>query len=93
MAATAEILGNIARQAGAVIMRHYSGMAEARLKSDNSPVTDADEEAEALILAGLARAFPGVPVVAEEEAAAGRIADVADRFFLVDPLDGTKEFL
>jgi 3'(2'), 5'-bisphosphate nucleotidase len=93
MAATAEILGNIARQAGTVIMRHYGGVAEARLKSDRSPVTNADEEAEALILAGLARAFPGVPVVAEEEAAAGRIAKVGDRFFLVDPLDGTKEFL
>jgi 3'(2'),5'-bisphosphate nucleotidase len=93
MTATAEILGNIARQAGVVIMRHYGNVAEARMKSDRSPVTDADEEAEALILAGLARAFPGVPVVAEEEAAAGRIAQVAGRFFLVDPLDGTKEFL
>jgi 3'(2'), 5'-bisphosphate nucleotidase len=66
---------------------------DARFKSDRSPVTDADEEAEKLILAELAAAFPGVPVVAEEEAAAGRIAAVGSRFFLVDPVDGTKEFV
>ena len=56
-------------------------------------MTDADEEAEKLILAELAAAFPGVPVVAEEEAAAGRIAKWRSRFFLVDPVDGTKEFV
>ena len=98
MAAPAEILAGIAREAGELIMDHYRasqlpGMVAARFKPDQSPVTIADEEAEALILAGLAKAFPGVPVVAEEEAAAGRIAEVRGRFFLVDPLDGTKEFL
>src|ERR1700761_9719982 len=93
MTATAQLLGEIALKAGSVIMRHYAAGSEARLKADHSPVTDADEEAERLILAALAHAFPGVPVVAEEEAAAGRIAAVNQRFFLVDPLDGTKEFL
>jgi len=94
MAATAEILADIAADAGLVVMRHYqSGTGQARLKDDRSPVTDADEEAEKVILAALAKAFPGVPVVAEEESAAGRVATVNDRFFLVDPLDGTKEFL
>ena len=98
MAATAEILAKIAAEAGAVVMRHYqagplAGLDMARRKTDRSPVTDADEEAERLILAALARAFPGVPVVAEEEAAAGRMAETGRRFFLVDPLDGTKEFL
>jgi 3'(2'), 5'-bisphosphate nucleotidase len=88
-----ETLVRIARAAGAVVMRHYQSGVEARVKSDRSPVTDADEEAEKLILAELAAAFPGVPVVAEEEAAAGRIADVRSRFFLVDPVDGTKEFV
>jgi 3'(2'),5'-bisphosphate nucleotidase len=98
MAATAEILAEIAAEAGKVVLRHYqagpmAGKNIAREKSDRSPVTDADEEAERLILAALASAFPNVPVVAEEEAAAGRIAAVNHRFFLVDPLDGTKEFL
>jgi 3'(2'), 5'-bisphosphate nucleotidase len=88
-----ETLVRIARAAGEVVMRHYQSGVEARVKSDRSPVTDADEEAEKLILAELAAAFPGVPVVAEEEAAAGRIADVGSRFFLVDPVDGTKEFV
>ena len=86
-------LVRIARAAGVVVMRHYEAGVEARVKSDRSPVTDADEEAEKLILAELAREFPGVPVVAEEEAAAGRVAQVGARFFLVDPVDGTKEFV
>ena len=93
MTATAQLLGEIALKAGSVIMRHYAAGAEARLKADHSPVTDADEEAERLILAELAKAFPGVPVVAEDEAAAGRIATTGSHFFLVDPLDGTREFL
>jgi 3'(2'), 5'-bisphosphate nucleotidase len=98
MAATAPILAEIAALAGAVVMHHYqagplAGKDLARMKADRSPVTDADEETERLILAELARAFPGVPVVAEEEAAAGRIQAVGKHFFLVDPLDGTKEFL
>ena len=74
-------------------MKHYDADCGHRVKADHSPVTDADEEAEALILAELAVAFPGVPVVAEEEAAAGRVAQVGQRFFLVDPVDGTKEFV
>src|SRR5579883_1117937 len=86
-------LVRIVRAAGEVVMRHYEAGCEARQKSDRSPVTDADEEAEKLILAELAAAFPGVPVVAEEEAAAGRVAEVGRRFFLVDPVDGTKEFV
>jgi 3'(2'), 5'-bisphosphate nucleotidase len=88
-----ESLVRIAQAAGVVVMRHYEEGATARIKADRSPVTDADEEAEKLILAELAAAFPGVPVVAEEEAAAGRIVDAGQHFFLVDPVDGTKEFI
>lgn len=88
-----ESLVRIAQAAGVVVMRHYEEGAAARIKADRSPVTDADEEAEKLILAELATAFPGVPVVAEEEAAAGRIVDAGQHFFLVDPVDGTKEFI
>jgi 3'(2'), 5'-bisphosphate nucleotidase len=88
-----QTLVRIVQAAGEVVMRHYEAGCDARVKSDRSPVTDADEEAERLILAELAKAFPGVPVIAEEEAAAGRISQVGSRFFLVDPVDGTKEFV
>jgi len=88
-----QTLVRIAQAAGEVVMRHYQAGCEARMKSDRSPVTDADEEAEKLILAELAKAFPDVPVVAEEQAAAGRTSQVGSRFFLVDPVDGTKEFV
>jgi 3'(2'), 5'-bisphosphate nucleotidase len=88
-----QTLVRIAQAAGSVVMRHYEAGCDTRVKADRSPVTDADEEAEKLILAELAAAFAGVPVVAEEEAAAGRIAKVGARFFLVDPVDGTKEFV
>ncbi|MEQ1863840.1 MAG: 3'(2'),5'-bisphosphate nucleotidase CysQ [Micropepsaceae bacterium] len=85
---------DIAREAGALIMRHYAGSVERREKTDKSPVTVADEEAERLIIACLAVAAPGIPIVAEEQAAAGSLPDIAQGvFFLVDPLDGTKEFL
>jgi 3'(2'), 5'-bisphosphate nucleotidase len=83
-----------ARHAGALIMRHYAGDSERRTKADKSPVTAADEEAEKLILEALRRAAPTLPVVAEESAAAGKLPDISGgTFFLVDPLDGTKEFL
>jgi 3'(2'), 5'-bisphosphate nucleotidase len=66
---------------------------EVEAKHDSSPVTEADRAAELIILAALARAAPGVPVIAEEEVAAGRIPAHDDTYFLVDPLDGTKEFI
>jgi 3'(2'), 5'-bisphosphate nucleotidase len=62
-------------------------------KHDNSPVTAADNDAEAIILEGLREAAPGIPIVSEEAAAGGHIPDFGDQFFLVDPLDGTKEFI
>ncbi len=80
-------------EAGAEIWRIFEEGFEVSEKADLSPVTVADHAAEAIILKALAHLAPGVPVVAEEEAAAGRIPDVTDRFFLVDPLDGTREFV
>src|SRR6185437_16205275 len=62
-------------------------------KADQSPVTAADHASEKIILEELARIAAGVPVVAEEAAAAGSIPRVGEEFFLVDPLDGTKEFI
>lgn len=83
---------DIAREAGAEIFRIWKAGFESATKLDGSIVTIADQRAEAIILAGLARIAPGVPVIAEEEVAAGRFPAVAERFFLVDPLDGTKGF-
>ena len=83
----------IAHDAGAVVMRHYEAGIEARRKQDSSPVTAADEDAEKYILEHLLVLAPDVPVVAEELAAAGRTPTIATHFFLVDPLDGTKEFI
>src|SRR4051812_43650177 len=79
--------------AGAAIMTIYNGDFAVTIKSDSSPVTAADAAGEAIILDALARLSPNVPVVAEEEAAAGRIPDTDGHFYLVDPLDGTKEFI
>ena len=83
----------LAREAGAIVMAVYATDFSVRGKADTSPVTEADERAEAVILAGLAALTPDIPVVAEESAAAGRIPAIVDRFWLVDPLDGTKEFI
>jgi 3'(2'), 5'-bisphosphate nucleotidase len=79
--------------AGAEIERIYGEGCATEEKADGSPVTLADRNAEAIILERLARAFPAVPVLAEEEAAAGRIPELGARFFCVDPLDGTRGFV
>jgi len=82
-----------ARAAGEAILAIVARGFEVEAKSDASPVTEADRAAELIVLAALARAAPGVPVIAEEEVAAGRIPAHGDIYFLVDPLDGTKEFV
>src|SRR3546814_11320134 len=74
-------------------MQIYETDLSAQHKADSSPVTLADQRAEALIVPALRELLPGVPVVAEEAVAAGDIPDVCERFWLVDPLDGTKEFI
>ena len=82
-----------ARAAGAEILKLVAAGFEVEVKSDASPVTVCDRAAEAIILAALQEAAPGVPVIAEEEVAAGRIPAHGAIYFLVDPLDGTKEFV
>lgn len=84
----------LAAQAGEIILRYYEGGTEVRRKADASPVTEADEAAEALIVDGLRALTPDVPVVAEELVAGGRTPELGSGpFWLVDPLDGTKEFI
>ena len=82
-----------ARDAGEAILEVVRRGYNVEHKQDSSPVTEADRAAELVILAALAKAAPGVPVIAEEEVAAGRIPAHRDTYFLVDPLDGTKEFV
>ena len=82
-----------ARDAGAEILKLVAAGYQVETKSDLSPVTICDRAAEAIILRALADAAPGVPVIAEEEVAEGRIPAHGDTWFLVDPLDGTKEFV
>ena len=82
-----------ARSAGMAIMEIYATDFDVAKKSDASPVTAADEKAEAVILKALATIAPEIPVVSEEAASAGHIPDFGNRFWLVDPLDGTKEFI
>ncbi|MEM8978721.1 MAG: 3'(2'),5'-bisphosphate nucleotidase CysQ [Pseudomonadota bacterium] len=88
----AEVIEQLARQAGAAIMEIYqSEDFGVEAKSDDSPVTKADKAADAIILAGLKSAFPDVLIVTEEEA--GTHSQTAASFIIVDPLDGTKEFI
>ena len=87
-------LAQIAWDAGRILLRHYSLEEVAhKRKADSSPVTDADLEAEHYILSRLGTLSPGIACVAEEETAAGRMQEIGSRFYLVDPLDGTKEFI
>lgn len=88
----AAVLTDAAAKAGAAIMAHYAGPVEVETKDDESPVTKADRDAEAAILPVLAALAPSISVVSEETAA-DRTEALGQRFFLVDPLDGTKEFI
>ncbi|PHQ72195.1 MAG: 3'(2'),5'-bisphosphate nucleotidase [Sneathiella sp.] len=84
----------IAREAGDKILTIYQQDFDVKTKSDSSPVTEADVAAEKIILAGLAKITPDIPVLAEESNAAGDVVDLSGGvFWLVDPLDGTKEFV
>ena len=87
-----EVIRALALKAGDKIMEIYQrDDFEVKTKSDDSPVTEADEAADALISAGLRAAFPDIALVTEEQSDSHSV--VADRFFIVDPLDGTKEFV
>lgn len=84
----------LAHKAGEAIMEIYATDFETETKSDDSPVTAADLAAEAVIEAGLTELAPDIPLIAEEAASAGRLPDISGgRFWLVDPLDGTREFV
>lgn len=79
-------------RAGALVMAIHEGGVDARIKADGSPVSEADEAAEAVLLEALQAAAPHIPVVSEENAASHAMTPESS-FFLVDPIDGTREFL
>ena len=88
-----ETLTRLAREAGAAIMAVYGAEDfEVRAKGDDSPVTEADLAADRIIVAGLAAVFPDIPVVTEERAESHDLGE-GRTHFLVDPLDGTREFV
>jgi 3'(2'), 5'-bisphosphate nucleotidase len=91
--AIADIFAGIALEAAVAVMAVYAGDSRARRKADGSPVTSADEAAEAIILERLAMRLPNLPVLAEEAASRGGKMVAGQAFILVDPLDGTREFL
>ncbi len=86
-------LVNLAFKAGSLIMDIYQKDFDVNLKEDNSPVTIADQKAEKLILSALDDIFPNIPVISEEAYSIGFVPKFDKKFFLVDPLDGTKEFI
>ena len=86
------LAADLARQAGAIILAVRAAGFETLRKDDHSPVTEADHKAEALIAAALRQATPDIPVIAEEESAAGLEHEPSATYWLVDPLDGTREF-
>ncbi len=91
--AVAEIFAELTLEAAVAVMGVYASDPHARRKADESFVCDADERAEEIILAGLAARVPGIPVIAEEAASRGEKPCCGRAFILVDPVDGTREFL
>jgi 3'(2'), 5'-bisphosphate nucleotidase len=86
------LAAGLAQQAGEAILTVRARGFDVLRKEDRSPVTAADHAAEAVIVHGLREAAPGIPVIAEEEVAGGRITAPTAQYWLVDPLDGTREF-
>lgn len=94
IAAILAVLVKVALEAGDLVRAAFGQKLQPFIKADASPVTQADIAAEALIEARLSEAFPAIAIVAEEAVSAGRLpADLGRRFFLVDPIDGTREFV
>jgi 3'(2'), 5'-bisphosphate nucleotidase len=88
-----DIMIAAALEAGAAAHQIFRGDLKLAHKEDKSPVTAADHAAEAIILKRLGAHFAHIPIIAEEEVAAGRVPSIGQLFFLVDPLDGTREFV
>jgi 3'(2'), 5'-bisphosphate nucleotidase len=88
-----EPLVRVAHEAGSTILRVYATDFGVRRKADRSPVTDADVQAEGIIIAALSDLTPDIPIVSEEAASESATPVIGTHFWLVDPLDGTREFI
>lgn len=88
-----EALLPVVLAAGRIEMNYFDAGVEVQTKADATPVTVADHEAEVVLVDGLNKVAPGVPVIAEESVAAGKVPETGSEFFLVDPLDGTRAFI
>jgi 3'(2'), 5'-bisphosphate nucleotidase len=88
-----EAVAQIAREAGAAIMQVYAREFSVEHKADNSPLTEADAAAHRIIVARLAQLSPPVPILSEEDVDGFAGPDAMGRYWLVDPLDGTREFI
>ena len=88
-----ETLAALVRKGGEIAMLHHGRLSSVEHKADNSPLTEADLAVDAFLCEELARLFPDIPVVTEERAATHATGFAGSRFFLVDPIDGTKEFV
>ena len=86
-------LARLASEAGRVVMEVYATDFAVRTKDDLSPVSEADERAEALLVPGVQALLPGVPIIAEEAVSRRGLPDVPPEFVLIDPVDGTREFV
>src|SRR5262249_46739416 len=86
-------LSSLVSRAGAAILALRAGSLEVQAKADHSPVTVADQASEAVMVEGISRLLPGVSIVSEEAVESSPPSKLAGTFLLVDPLDGTREFI
>jgi len=88
-----DVLLRLVTEGGAIAMRHHGNLDGVEIKADSSPLTKADLEVDGYLCSGLAELAPDIPVVTEERAASHAEGFAGSRFFLIDPIDGTKEFV
>lgn len=90
---TISVFRELCLEGGQIAMHYYGNLEKVMIKADSSPLTDADLAIDEVIVSGLQRAFPEVPIITEERAVNHSTNHSTGRFFLVDPIDGTKEFI
>lgn len=90
---TISVFRELCHEGGETAMHHYGNLDKVMTKADSSPLTAADLAIDEIIVSGLQRAFPEIPIVTEERAINHATNHLTGCFFLIDPIDGTKEFI